>query len=95
MSAQDEWGPWIEHDGTGCPCVGHAVHVKYRWSGENPDGSISDERVYVASSESWSWVWGQDGINEVIRYRIRKPRGMAVLESILTDLPAPAEQVDA
>ena len=22
----DEWGPWIEHDGNECPCVGAFVH---------------------------------------------------------------------
>ncbi len=23
----DEWGPWIEHDGSDCPCPGRLVHV--------------------------------------------------------------------
>lgn len=24
---EEDWGPWIEHDGKGCPCAGMHVEV--------------------------------------------------------------------
>lgn len=85
-----EWGPWIDHDGNGCPCVGEYVHVKYRYIGKNPDGSLSDHRLYIAAN-SGSWNWVNPG-NYIIRYRIRKPLGLTVLETILNELPKPVTQ---
>ena len=85
---QDEWTDWIEHDGKGCPWVGKMVHVKYRWVGINPDGTESDKRIYIARPTK-SWTGGDDRVNEIIRYRIRRPKGMAILNTILADLPAP------
>ena len=107
----DEWGPWIEHLGDGCPAslVGKTVECEYT----NEDGTqITGYRVadplneLLASCASWHanryMNSGNDGrwedwsgpMEYVIRYRIRKPRGMEVLQEILTDLPQP-EKVDA
>lgn len=97
----DEWGPWIEHDGKGCPCRGQIAHVVLK----NANGVLmhgTDRRGrYVAPGE-WvglvsppdhggSWTWG-NGYNPVLRYRIRKPRGLTILEGLLENLP---EGVDA
>jgi hypothetical protein len=87
----EEWGPWIEHDGKGCPCVGQVVHnVKV-------DGS---QKVTVAGAECiangvdpngphsvWLWVGGIAWGKNVIRYRIRKSRGLTILEGLLENLP--------
>lgn len=93
----EEWGPWIEHDGKGCPCVGAYVHLEAfgmgcflcvagedcRANGVDPSGP----------SSAWLWREGNHPVfQEVVRYRIRKPRGLAILESLLENLP---EQVDA
>lgn len=91
-----EWGPWIEHDGKGCPCVGQLVQIVER------DHGVSPPRIAGAmfdGTESWSgsgWHWavipyGPDGVewDPIIRYRIRKPRGLTILEQVLSDLPVP------
>lgn len=92
-----EWGPWIEHDGKGCPCVG--VYGQAVKSGAGvatfPDGSEERvwEGIFVADMASWDWRnflnAGDRGgrVPKVIRYRIRKPRGMTILESLLENLP--------
>lgn len=90
----DEWGPWIEHDGRGCPVpTGTVVQ------GVGRDGSVE---VWAAGMvaihpnglrDGWSWRGSHfEHPLDVMRYRIRKPRGLLILESLLADLP---EQVDA
>ena len=94
----DEWGPWIEHDGRGCPLPDGTVAQAF--FEENP-GCVEGPFLGVVGSggkQSWDWsLWqtvAPDGylISRVIRYRIRKPRGMVVLDRLLADLP---EKVDA
>ena len=91
----DEWGPWVEHDGRGCPpsLVGHLVGVQFLTPGGGSREHVGRvSQVDVDRGGAWDWslfgmpagppgfVWGK-----VIRYRIRKPRGMVVLEQILAD----------
>jgi hypothetical protein len=92
VSEQDEWGPWIEHDGRGCPCEGMYTQDAVA------DGSVIEGLVGNVTNPPKGcyslWVW--DSIpshrfhRRVIRYRVRKPRGMAVLEQALQ-----AKEVDA
>lgn len=76
-----EWGPWIEHDGKGCPCRGEYVHIVY-------EDQI--EFCGIAGSGEYggkSWDWSNAGLfSRVIRYRIRKPRGLTILESVLREV---------
>lgn len=86
-----EWGPWIEHDGKGCPMpLGTHSQAKCR------DGSHHEGRIGLGDYEPLNaWLWADDapkGPGDVMRYRIRKPRGLIILESLLTNLP---EKVDA
>jgi hypothetical protein len=101
MSA--EWGPWIEHDGKGCPCRGEYVQAidRGRVTAEFVAGTQLCAGRMFEVAESWTdnmpnaWTWGsmrRRSQYEIIRYRIRKPRGMTILESLLEDLP---EGVDA
>lgn len=92
MSSTDEWGPWIEHDGSGCPCKGSFVHVGFAL----PGGEV---KAIALNGESWFWTTPDycgatrlkagKRANPIIRYRIRKPRGMAVLETVMENLNAP------
>jgi hypothetical protein len=100
----EEWGPWIEHDGKGCPIKGAIAQVEYAdgdvvlrmvdgktfWRGNRAAGFSGP--TYVSS-----WDWSSPGrAVPAIRYRIRKPRGLTILENIIADLPAPvAPKVDA
>ena len=100
----EEWGPWIEHLGDGCPAglIGKTVECEYT----NEDGTkITGYRVFdpltelLASCASWhanrhmnsgnDGYWGDwlGSMEYVIRYRIRKPKGMDILEQALRDVP--------
>lgn len=88
MEQQDEWGPWIEHNGSGCP-VQNGTFVEALTI--NRDWCVFHEAAIVMSSHipcsSWTMRDNQGRYTQVIRYRIRKPRGMIILEALLQDLP--------
>lgn len=86
----EEWGPWIEHDGKGCPCVGMYVHRIFATPGRDTiDGAVKSEKIgLVTNPNSGCWHW-TPGFASVIRYRVRKPRGLTILEGLIADLPAP------
>lgn len=94
----EEWGPWIEHDGKGCPCVGQYVHTQ-QCDGRSVFGLAGTSRARAVSlgmSPGGSWDWANKArCFVVIRYRIRKPKGLAMLERVARDVTAPIEQVDA
>ena len=85
---QDEWGPWIEHDGRKCPVVGQFAHMI-----DVCDIAKDEQHFFgIAGSmggDSWDWK-NSPQCTRIIRYRIRKPRGMAILEQALQ-----AQEVDA
>jgi hypothetical protein len=92
----EEWGPWIEHDGKGCPCVGQWAQVV----GQYPAQKVVQVEGIVRRTVAWDWSnWGKRtayGIEgKVLRYRIRKPRALIELRDMIADLPNPAERVDA
>ncbi len=94
----EEWGPWVDHDGKGCPCAGMVVHAK-RYSAPDIIGVAGSHCIAAGTSPDdpyrSAWVWVPPGVlvrGSVLRYRIRKPRGMTILEELLVNLP---ERVDA
>lgn len=95
-----EWGPWIEHDGKGCPVLdGVICHriLSEPARGDDVRALGKDEDISpVDRAWEWrAWEWEPDAV-WVLRYRIRKPRGLTILENLIADLPAPAHpKVDA
>jgi len=98
-----EWGPWIEHDGKGCPCVGAWVLAQGL---AKPGGDLIEHEFLAKDFAEWYWAFfGAIGFGDagkpricgkIIRYRIRKPRGLTILENLIADLPAPVgPKVDA
>jgi len=94
MSEDDDFGPWVLHNGKGCPCVGQMVELVYNgWP----------EFIGLAKgSGSWTYgdandrcTWSRNGIGKdgrfypIIRYRIKKPRALLDLIQMVADLPAP------
>lgn len=79
----EEWGPWIEHDGKGCPCVGAFVHIVYA------DGF--ERKGRATGGGSWR---SSSGLILILRYRIRKPRALIELIEMVENLPQP-ERVEA
>lgn len=94
----EEWGPWIDHDGKGCPCLGEYVRV-VKFNGDVVEaiaGSQLARAGFSISDTIWSaWVWNYPKPGGVKTYRIRKPRGMKVLETILAEIPSTPEKVGA
>lgn len=105
----DEWGPWIEHDGRGCPCRGEVIEAI--WFCGDYESNVGEAGVVWLVPEgagsnpresSWWWFVNGAGVVEcidpktapIIRYRIRKPRGLTILEDLIADLPVRPE-VDA
>jgi hypothetical protein len=92
----DEWGPWIDHDGKGCPCVGKLVDMVF--AGCAQDTGIAGAQCarlgipHNGVGSAWFWETETPEYDYIIRYRIRKPRGLVILESLLENLP---EGVDA
>lgn len=91
----EEWGPWIEHDGKGFPVpVGTVVKV------QGSVGNVAIQVINIANSDlqagyltEWHWAFWPSFMfllhEHIIRYRIRKPRGMAILEDLLEQIDAP------
>lgn len=89
---KEEWGPWIEHDGKGCHVLGMVVRV-LTFEGE--------ERVVIAGAEcrEWgndpngpksAWVWDKPAPFHpqcVREYQIKKPKGLTILEGVLSSVP--------
>ena len=75
------YGPWVKHDGSGCPVIEQWVIV------ERSDFS---QREVVAGSECIAhgvspndrpsaWVWTADCPIGIMRYRVAKPRDLSSL----------------
>jgi len=92
----NEWGPWIEHDGKGCPYPrGTLVQAEFDSGETHVFKALSNQESAVARglSAHGSWDWRNEWLAyRIIRHRTRKPRGLVVLEKLLVDLP---ETVDA
>ena len=91
---QEEWGPWVQHDGGGCPvAAGTVVEV------------VSEDRFgYLLnivgqtdgdSYSSWDWQHFPE-LKKIIRYREKKPKGLQILQEVLNelDVPTPSKPVD-
>lgn len=94
---QDDWGPWVEHDGQGCPVPrGTLGEAELRNGTVVPFralcGSVIGGPERPASRRAGSaWIWGSGPYwrLEVVAYRVRRPRGMAILREVVEVLPAP------
>lgn len=94
--SDEQWGPWIEHDGKGCPCVGSVVTIV---AVKNLIGDIHELVTTAKGGNSWRWrIHGvpPNKAQRIIRYRIRKPRALQQLIDMVENLPAPVkERTDA
>ena len=74
---------WVKHDGKGSPIpLGTMVTVKFN------DGTV----VTGPNTDSQCWYWNDLGCYDpayvpIVEYVVPKPKGMAVLETILNKLP--------
>lgn len=87
MSEDDEFGPWIDHDGLSVPVpVGTVCMIEARCrlrqviqvhGGFN---SLGDCFIWESLPEEWQPA-------AIIRYRVRKPKGLTILEQIAANPP--------
>lgn len=99
------WGPWIEHDGAGCPpsIIGKWIDMEAQHGPIGPRAGQVERREGPAdpTTVEWDWrffgmVWGKTIIARIIRYRVRKPSALTLLERIAADpQPIPGEPVPA
>lgn len=86
MGEQEQWGPWIEHDGRG------GKHLAGEWlhiigaDGRQGEGML---RFGCGPASLWHWdtLTMKNYHKRVIRYRIRKPRGLTILQELIENLP--------
>lgn len=94
---EEHWSDWIEHDGKGCPYpVGTVIHVYYlKTSRITPTG----EEVFTLGLKGGGKSWWYKSLDRkdwsdnpdipgnkyipIIRYRVKKPKGLTILEGIL------------
>lgn len=103
----DQWGPWIEHCGTKVPnLIGHILHLVFEDGDEGVVLEGSDEVAWSKfgfmlvpdADDPWGWIWSSEKCeygDAIVRYRIRKPRGLSMLEEIARDVTAPIKKVNA
>ena len=100
MSDREEWGPWVPHDGKGCPCVGKLVQCEW----ERYPGSfrVDNDAALARGGKGWFWqfwlkpIVGDSGdiglCARITRYRIKRPRALQQLREMIETLPAPSRQ---
>ncbi len=94
----EEWGPWIDHDGKGCPLpAGTICEIECR---DGECGEIRTEPPKPENEGGDCFCWGTVAKTyrhlEIIRYRIRRPRALIELIDMVENLPAPVgPKVDA
>lgn len=85
----EDWGPWVVHDGRGCPLpAGTIVEVVC----EDRFGFALRRILTVHGGDYSSWNWAHyPKLMRVIRYREKKPKGLQLLETRLKtqDTPRP------
>lgn len=105
MTRDQEYGPWIDHDGSGCPCKGKIVQTEVLGRGISEHvahGTFHIGGVPCAPPSSHdfvtdAWIWDEPIFGNVIRYRIRKPDALRALIAMVENIGAPSqpERVEA
>lgn len=96
MSNDDDWGPWIKHDGSGPPSISAPVRVQC----VAPDGDSVDVVWDGYPGQSWFWRrtwWGkiEAEAKPIIRYRVRRPKELQLLRDIAASPPKELIREDA
>lgn len=86
--SDDFWGPWIEHDGKGCPIsIGEYFQLSCLFS----DGHAKSGRGFMTDKFKAALIWRMPEGVVSLHYRIRKPRGLTILEEIARGVKEPQE----
>ncbi|WP_300009735.1 hypothetical protein [uncultured Roseobacter sp.] len=90
----DQWSEWFEHDGLpNLALIGCYVRCQ-AFDGRSEEGIVEPQVMQPPENYHSAWVYHQKKIlreylgSRVVRYQIRRPRGMALLDRALrVDVP--------
>ena len=85
MNDEGEWGPWVEHDGKGCPVKGMWVHIVRAEGLESETRATGSFHIMAGSGWIWRSIPKPLLPYRIIRYRVRKPRGLTILKRIAAE----------
>lgn len=90
--SEEQWGPWIDHDGSARPLmVGTYIQIELEHETSESHAIkrgwkfINRKTLEGILSSRYNLSWGKD-INRCLRYRIRKPKGLSILQDILREV---------
>lgn len=93
MTDAEQWGPWIEHDLESVPSLGRVWVDAWAWGvwekkgRRAPDGPPVRDQFWSDELHDDNWIIGPNDCSLIIRYRIRKPRGLTILENLIAHIP--------
>lgn len=96
----EEFGPWVEHDGSGIPApVGTVVHRVFadgtEWVAPIGASKWAPFTGYRGKLYACSWDWSCRGLCcPILRYRLRRPPAIQRLVDLVETLPV-REREDA
>lgn len=96
----EEWGPWLEHDGSGCPCIGMVIEARWLTPFGESMRCHTGERFFSAiGGQSWFWtlfdgkpVCTEQPWKPIIRYRVKRPRALLSMIEEAKKLDAPVKE---
>lgn len=90
--ASEEWGDWVDYSGGRAGRAGE--YVQHEWNAEFNILKAERDGYRVINRRTSERYLIKDFYPEVspkyaklLRYRIRKPKGLTILENILNELP--------
>ena len=101
----EEWSPWIKHDGGNCPLkVGQVAKFRCRnglekvWVYGGKSFKMDGTEYKAAPEQKIVSIWQWRGRPEAywfdaMEYQIKKPKGLTILENLIASLPTPVKQL--
>ncbi len=95
MTDDNEWGPWVEHDGIGFPPSLYGAGLEIIAISATRTLQRQQGRAITKPHDcllAWDWSFYRKRspfgyrYSMVIRYRVRKPKGLAILHEILREV---------
>ncbi|GGG63641.1 hypothetical protein GCM10011415_07630 [Salipiger pallidus] len=84
----EDWSVWRLHDGKGCPLPPGTIAEVVS---EDGFGYTARQVARVTGGGYSSWNWDHyPELKRITRYRVRKPRGLYLLEERMRDVKDPA-----
>jgi len=77
MQDSEEWGPWIEHDGKGCPaeCIGKFLLIELRLAAHDEDGGkpgdINYNELFCCEGMAGLPEWYTENFGQIVECNFR------------------------